>query len=95
MGSPAYAAFRKSVRQRDDNSCQWPGCPATKRLEVHHIRKWSAHPELRFEVSNGITLCKSCHSRVTGDEETYSTLFIKILEWKMLNKLKELGEEDG
>ena len=94
MRSPAYAKFKKEVKSRDGRKCQWPGCETTKTLEVHHIRKWSDFPAFRFDVSNGITLCKKCHKRVTGNEEIYSEFFIKLLEWQMLNKLKELEDND-
>jgi len=94
MKSPAYAKFRKEVRSRDGNKCQWPSCGSTKTLEIHHIRKWSDFPALRFDVSNGITLCRKCHRMVTGNEEIYSEFFIKLLEWQMLNKLKKPNDKN-
>ena len=94
MKSPAYAKFRKEVKKRDDNKCQWPSCGSTKTLEIHHIRKWSAFPSLRFDVSNGITLCKTCHKRITGHEEIYSEFFIKLVEWQTLKKLKKPDDPD-
>lgn len=29
----------------------------------HHIKTWEEFPELRFELSNGNTLCASCHTK--------------------------------
>ena len=94
MKSPAYANFKKEVKKRDERKCQGPACKSNKALEVHHIRKWADFPSLRFDISNGITLCKKCHKRVTGNEEIYAEFFIRLLEWQMLNKLKELDNED-
>ena len=94
MKSPAYARFRKEVKSRDGNKCQWPACGSTKTLEIHHILKWSDFPASRFDVSNGITLCKKCHKRITGNEEIYSKFFIKLLERQALNKLKEQNDKD-
>lgn len=60
----------KAVKQRDNYTCQHCGIKENeyktktgKVLEVHHIKEWDTYPELRFEVSNGLTLCASCHRK--------------------------------
>lgn len=50
-----------------------------KNLQVHHIRKWSTASSLRYEISNGITLCYNCHKSICGKEHHYETLFIEII----------------
>lgn len=58
--SPEYRYWRSAIYKRDDYTCQ--KCRVRGgRLEAHHINSFATHPELRFEVSNGISLCKSCH----------------------------------
>jgi 5-methylcytosine-specific restriction endonuclease McrA len=76
---PAYVAFRKSVLKRDKKKCQMPGCDNKKNLQVHHIKKWSTASSLRYEVSNGITLCKSCHKSIKGKESHYEPVFLEII----------------
>lgn len=76
---PAYVAFRKEVLKRDHKKCQMPGCSSKKSLQVHHIRKWSTASALRYEVSNGITLCKWCHSSIKGKETHYEHIFTEII----------------
>ena len=89
---PAYASFRKEVRKRDGNKCLFPGCNSKSRLEVHHIKKWASHPSMRYDVTNGITLCRACHKRTQGNEEIYEPMFFKILEWEALKSLKKKDE---
>lgn len=61
----AVRRWRRRVFARDGYTCQGCGlCPKKKsQLNAHHIKYWSTHPELRFEISNGITLCIPCHKK--------------------------------
>jgi rubrerythrin len=75
--SPTYKEWRKAVFERDNYTCQMCGKKGGK-LHAHHIRLFSEYPELRFEVNNGLTLCKNpCHKT-------------KGLH-KKINKLKEIA----
>jgi 5-methylcytosine-specific restriction endonuclease McrA len=54
--------WRKGVFVRDNYTCQ--KCKKTGGyLEAHHIKPFAFFPELRFELSNGETLCKKCHNK--------------------------------
>ncbi len=37
-------------------------CCSRKHLQVHHIKNGNHHPKYRFEVNNGVTLCRNCHT---------------------------------
>lgn len=60
--SPEYKNWRKAVFNRDDYTCQDCGIRGTE-LQAHHIKSFAYFPELRFEISNGATLCVSCHKK--------------------------------
>lgn len=76
---PLYKKWRKDVYARDHFKCKWPGCSQNKKLNAHHIKKWSDYPSLRFEIANGITLCKAHHNMIKGMEEQYEAVFLKLL----------------
>lgn len=76
---PAYKKWRKLVYTRDKFSCKWPGCNQMKKLNAHHIKSWAQYPGLRFEPNNGITLCKDHHKMITGMEEIYAGVFLKLV----------------
>ena len=80
FNDPAYKRWRKKVYGRDKFTCKMPDCSHTdKRLNAHHIKKWASFPSLRYVLSNGITLCRTCHERIHGVEEDYESLFSKIV----------------
>jgi 5-methylcytosine-specific restriction endonuclease McrA len=35
-------------------------------LHPHHIQPFADHPELRWDVNNGMTLCTNCHALHTA-----------------------------
>src|SRR3990167_2799788 len=58
--SKKYADWRKQVFERDNYVCIWCGQWGGK-LNADHIKPFAKFPELRFELSNGRTLCVPCH----------------------------------
>jgi hypothetical protein len=59
--------WKRAVWERDNWTCQCCGDRSgnghTVFLEAHHIKTWCLYPELRYEVTNGITMCKHCHKK--------------------------------
>jgi len=55
-----HGAWSRSVISRDRATCQQCGATGIE-LHAHHIKPFRDFPELRWELSNGITLCHKCH----------------------------------
>lgn len=54
--------WRNAVFARDGYTCQKYGIKGGD-LVAHHIMNFSANPELRFAIDNGITLSKIAHAQ--------------------------------
>lgn len=61
-----YDDWRKMVYENDDYTCQCCGQRGGK-LNAHHIKDFAQYIDLRYDLSNGITLCSNCHdSNIKG-----------------------------
>jgi hypothetical protein len=53
----------KAVFKRDNYTCQKCNQVGWE-LNAHHIKPWAKYKNLRYVLSNGLTLCKKCHKEV-------------------------------
>lgn len=53
--------WRFGVLERDGYKCV--ECGSTEDIEAHHVKPKALFPELAYDVSNGITLCRACHDK--------------------------------
>lgn len=58
-----YTEWRKAVYWRDQYCCVDCGVRGCRRhpIVAHHVVPWAESIDLRFTVSNGVTLCQPCH----------------------------------
>lgn len=54
--------WRTACLKRDDFKCTM--CGSTQKLHVHHILEFADHPDRRWDINNGKTLCVFCHEKV-------------------------------
>jgi len=54
--------MRLRIFERDQFTCQHCGTVGG-RLNADHIKPYSTHPALRFDLANGRTLCVPCHRK--------------------------------
>lgn len=69
--SDEYLVWRRAVLNRDNWCCQC--CGSKNNLVVYHIQCYWDYPNERFEMDNGITVCRSCHTNIHLNK----VLFIK------------------
>lgn len=85
--------WSKAVRKRDHYKCRI--CHAKKsdsRLDAHHIYSKSKYPQFAYDIENGITLCYSCHLRVTHKEDNFISQFASMnRDWEIY-RWSGLGE---
>ncbi len=67
-----YKQWRTQVFERDNYTCVWCGNKESGNLNADHIQPFAYYPELRFELSNGRTLCVPCHKTT----DTYLNRYI-------------------
>ena len=74
--------WMNSVYLRDNYTCQCCGDDKGRNLNAHHLEGYHWCIELRFELSNGITLCEKCHSqfhKLFGTKYNTSEQFYQFL----------------
>lgn len=72
--------WAKKIKNRDHWKCLMSNPDCSGRLEAHHILSWRDYPELRYDVNNGITLCKFHHPRKFEDEKLLSPYFQELVK---------------
>jgi hypothetical protein len=74
-----YRYWMNQVKNRDNRKCKISNKDCEGRLEAHHILTWSEYPELRYNIDNGITLCKFHHPRKKEEVEKLSYYFQELI----------------
>ena len=86
-----YLAWRKTVFERDNYSCQHCGSKDNK-IHAHHIKTWEEAPELRIDLDNGLTLCTICHNK---HHHIGRIAWNKGKEWSLATKEKMSSAKKG
>ena len=63
--SVEYKNWRREVFIRDSFKCT--RCGYSSYVEAHHLKPFSLNLDLRYDVSNGTTLCRKCHKDTHKD----------------------------
>jgi hypothetical protein len=72
--------WRKEIYARDNFKCKINNKDCKGRIEAHHILPWAKFKELRFDINNGITLCKYHHPLKDKEVIEKAPLFINLIQ---------------
>jgi 5-methylcytosine-specific restriction endonuclease McrA len=73
-----WKMIRKKVYERDNWKCKMLSHECKGRIEAHHIFSWKDYPELRYLMSNLITLCVFHHPH-WRKEDTMRDIFQELI----------------
>ena len=76
---PEYQQWIKKVKKRDKNICRLKDENCSGYNIVHHIKGWTEYPELRYNINNGITLCRAHHPRTRAKEKRLEEKFQNLI----------------
>lgn len=77
--STLYRRWREAVLKRDNYTCQRCGKkPKGRALCVHHHKPWLQSKRARFDVNNGLTVCRSCHLKL--EQELHPRRWARIFK---------------
>ena len=77
--SAAYKDWRSSVFTRDGFKCKICCEKSPVYVEAHHILPWKEYPEHRYQINNGITLCRAHHPRTRAKEKRLAPYFQELV----------------
>lgn len=78
-GDAAYHVWRKEVWVRDSYKCKINNDDCVGGIIAHHILPWRDYKELRYELNNGITLCRHHHPSKWADEAKLAPSFQEMI----------------
>lgn len=90
-----YICWAREVKIRDHYTCVVCGIKGVA-LHSHHLNAWASYPDQRYDVSNGVTLCTSCHENFHHIYKKGENTEGQFKEFKKITKeLVSLAKDDN
>ena len=74
-----YRQWRYQIFKRDRHICKINNKDCKGKVIAHHILSWKDHPELRYNINNGITLCQAHHPLRRAEEKRLIPFFMDLV----------------
>ena len=78
--SAAHYAWSKAVRRKFKHCVLEHTGKCLGRLEAHHIKSYEESPELRYDVRNGVTLCRAHHPRKQSEVKRLEPILTELVQ---------------
>ena len=85
--SVRYPSWAAKVKQRDGYICVICGAHGDV---AHHIKLASYHDEVKYDINNGVTLCKRCH--ILAHMGSFNALNIRMTARETYAALKDRAD---
>lgn len=69
-----HIKWSRAIKKRDNYTCQMCGLQSKRGMEAHHVYSFTKYPSKRYDLDNGVTLCKPCHWTQIKQKEPQSLL---------------------
>lgn len=66
-----FNPLRKSIFEKNNYTCQFCFKKFEGKIEIHHIKPVSTHPELAYDLSNVIPVHRKCHMEYHGKSDFF------------------------
>lgn len=73
-----FAEWERKVKRLSNWTCSLTGKRGGQALSSHHLYSWNTHPELRYEVSNGVCVSRALHKLF---HEVYGAGYNNLDQW--------------
>jgi hypothetical protein len=75
----SYKEWRRAIWERDAFLCRIGNKECAGHIVAHHILGWASFPGLRYEINNGITLCRAHHPSKRAEEKRLAPIFTELV----------------
>ncbi|HNZ28160.1 MAG TPA: HNH endonuclease [Spirochaetota bacterium] len=75
-----HKKWSESVKHRDNYKCQ--ECGGKENIQAHHVKEYSKYENIRYDINNGITLCKKCHYEKHRNMQRLKEITNKNIDYK-------------
>lgn len=90
------AVWRTAIKDRSGYACEYTvphACPSNARDAHHAVKGKGAHPRLRWDLENGICLCRWAHNWAHKNRDAFKAWFSAMFPERFARLLAKASRE--